>query len=183
MKKRRKQTKVICIGLAIVILLATVAMVIPAHAMEKTDSSQTHTETSFRDFTEIIRKYFRKWFPEVDNDAEESTEESTEEVIHLGSPVISVTSTLAKKQQTRTINVKWEAVNGAESYIVQLSLYEDFSDIYKEKETTNDYFNYVISSGGTAPYYFPANATYYIRAKAVSSDMESEWSNAVVSGV
>ena len=180
--KKRKRMRVICFVLAIAMLIATVAMVFPAHAMETSSDMQTYTETSFRDISEIIRQYFSKWFP-VKDDSTDNTEESTEEITALESPVITVTGSFNKERQFREIDIEWEAVSGADKYIVQLSLNKDFTDIYREKETTNDYYNYVFASAGTAPYYFPANATYYIRVKAVSGDMESEWSNVVVSGV
>ena len=164
--------------------ISIVTMLFSMTAFAAPNGTQVHANTvsiyENQSILNLLKEYFSKYFSTTE-DSSDTNNSNTEKT--LDKPNISVTGSFNQSKQIREINIDWETVDKAEKYVVQLSLYEDFADIYKEKETTNGYYNYIISSGGTAPYYFPANATYYIRVKAIAGEVGSEWSNVVVSSV
>lgn len=107
-------------------------------------------------------------------------EDVTEEKQELKVPV----PCLVKHERTSTkckIRIEWDAIEGAESYEVQRSIYSDFRDHEDTvtKSTKNTY--YQCSTSGQAPYYFPAKQTYYLRVRAISEDeTASNWSGTIV---
>ena len=112
-------------------------------------------------------------------------EENTEEVAIEGKQELKApVPCLVKHERTDrscTIRIEWDAIEGAESYEVQRSIYSDFCDHEDTvtKKTKNTY--YECSTTGQAPYYFPAKQTYYLRVKAVAEDgSTSNWSGTVV---
>lgn len=112
---------------------------------------------------------------------EEVTEEvAIEEKQELKAPV----PCLAKHERTDrscTIRIEWDAIEGANGYEVQRSIYSDFREHEDTvtKTTKNTY--YECQTTGQTPYYFPAKQTYYLRVRAVAEDgTVSDWSGTVV---
>lgn len=108
---------------------------------------------------------------------EATTEEEKQE---LKVPVPCLTKH-ERTDRSCTIRIEWDAIEGANGYEVQRSIYSDFREHEDTvlKKTTNTY--YQCSTSGQAPYYFPAKQTYYLRVRAVAEDgTASKWSGTVV---